>query len=324
MTVNTFRISGIDVGEEVTTAEGVMDILSFVLEQDVCEIFIEMLHGKQNVFDNIIENEDVSNDLVLTLITTDNASVSVHVSQPNRNCDNFTSLSFSIFNAAFRTCIMPYASKHKELVVTFPDVNNINSLEEVFSCKEKNRVSPIRCDYNLKWFLSEALKKHIMNDSRLHSHRHGGWDDDIFGEESSSDNDDEAFKVSERGASGNGERLKGMILNKTDGDMAKRLFLGKLRSGEEENKMISCLNPDHNDSTPSMRVTVSPFSWQRSKKIAVDEKTNDELMRLYHNDEGVGTKFTYISDNAVRDTRTDNIYILYTVRKFCFSCSLRC
>lgn len=324
MTVITFRISGIDVGGGVSTASGVMDVMSSALEQDVCEIFIETLHGKQNVFDKIVENDDVSNDVVLTLIATDSASVTVHVSQPNRDSDSFTSLCFSIFNATFRTCIVPYASKQKELVISFPDVD-ICSLEGVIGCKEKNRVSPNRCDYNLKWFLSDALKKDFMNDqinTGLHPHRYGELSDIIFGEEESSD--EEFLKISENEASGSEEMLKGLILNKTDADMIKRLFQGKLRSGKREYTMISCLNPNHNDSNPSMRVTVSPFSWQWSKKIVVDEKTNKELMDLYHNDEGVGTKFTYISDNAVRDTRTGRIYILYAVRKHCFSCSFRC
>ena len=319
----TFKISGIDVGGGVSTAASVVDVISSALEQDVCEIFIEVLHGKQNVFDNILENEDVSNDVVLTLIATDSASVAVHVSQPNRDSDIFTSLCFSIFNATFRTCILPFASKQDELVISFPVVD-ISSLEGVFDCKEKNRVSPNRCDYNLKWFLSDALKKHIMNDqinTGFHPHRYGGLGNVIFGEEES--NDAEFLKIGENEASGSGEIFKGMILDKTDSEMFKKIFRNRLRSGEEENKMISCLNPNHNDSTPSMRVTVSPFTWQLSKKIIVDEKTNKELMDLYHNDEGLGTKFTYISDNAVRDTRTNRIYILYTVRKFCFSCSLR-
>lgn len=316
MAVSAIRISGIDVAEGVTA---VMDNVSSALEQDVCEIFIENLHGKQNVFDNIIENEDVSDDTVLTLIADDNASITVHVSQPNSGSNSFTLLSFSILNATVRTCILPYTSKQQELVGSFPDVD-IGSLEGVFECKTKNRVDPNRCDYNLKWFLSEALKNHIM-DIQMDT---GGV---IFGEEESSNIDEESLKISKDMASftaGGGETFKGMILNETDADMVKRLFQHRLRSGEVENEMIRCLNPDHNDTKPSMRVTVLPFSWQKSKKIVVDEEMNEELMDLYHKDKGVGTKFTYISDNAVRDTRTDRIYILYTVRKICYSCSFRC
>ena len=54
-----------------------MDTIYSALEQDVHEIFIETLYGKQNVFDNIIENKDVSDNVVLTLIADDNAAISV-------------------------------------------------------------------------------------------------------------------------------------------------------------------------------------------------------------------------------------------------------
>lgn len=319
MAVCAIRISGMDVGEGVTAAADVVDSVCYALEQDVCEIFIETLYGKQNVFDNFIENEDVSDDVVLTLIADDNASITVHVSHPNRGSNRFTSLSFSIFNATIRTCILPYASKQKELVSSFPDVD-ISSLKGVFECKEKKRVDQKRCDYNLKWFLSEALKSQIM-DVQMDT------TDVIFGEEESSNIEEESLKISNDTATfiaGGEEILKGMILNETDADVMKRLFQHKLRSGKEENKMICCLNPDHNDTKPSMRVTVLPFSWQKSKKIAVDEEMNEELMDFYHKEKGMCTKFTYVSDNAVRDTRTDRIYILYTVRKICYSCSFCC
>lgn len=319
MAVSAIRISGIDAGEGVTAAAGVMDVVSSALEQDVCEIFIETLYGKQNVFDGIIENEDVSDDVVLTLIADDNASITVHVSQPNRGNDSFNYLSFSIFNATIRTCILPYASKQKELVYSFPVVDII-SLEGVFECKEKNRVNPNRCDYNLKWFLSEALKKHII-DAQMDT------GDVIFGEEESSNIDGKSLKISKDTASftsGGGKTCKDMILNETDVSMMKKLFQHRLRSGEEESETICCLNPDHNDTRPSMRVIVSPFTWRKSKKIVVDEETNEELMDLYYKGGGMGTKFTYISDNAVRDTRTDRIYILYNVIKKCYSCPFRC
>ena len=313
MVVNAIRISGISVGEGVTTAADVIDNVTSALEQDAFEIFIEVLRGKQNVFDNILKNGDVSDNVVLTLIADDNASIIVHVSQPNRGSNSFTSLSFSIFNATFRTCILPFASKQNELVINFPD---ISSLEEgVFECKEKKRVDSNRCDYNLKWFLSEALKKHIMDTDNV-----------MFGEEEESSNE-EYYKNCKDMVSFTAEgreTFKGIILNKTDADMMKRLFQQRLRSGKVENEMICCLNPDHDDIKPSMKVTVLPFSWQKSKKIVVDEELDEELMDLYHMDKGVGTKFTYISDNAVRDTRTGKTYILYTIRKVCYSCYFRC
>nr|BDT63249.1 MAG: wsv137-like protein [Hemigrapsus takanoi nimavirus]GBG35387.1 wsv137-like protein [Hemigrapsus takanoi nimavirus] len=313
MAVNTIRISGIDVGEGVTAAADVMDVVSSALEQDVCEMFIDTLYGESNVFNYIIENEDVSDKVVLTLIADDNVSITVHVSQPSKSSNSFTSLSFSIFNATMRTCILPYASKQREPVYSFPDVD-ISSLEGVFECEEKKRVYPTRCDYNLKWFLSEALKNHIMDTGEINS-----------GEKKQSSNiDEESLKINKDMASFTGETFKGMILNETDADIMKKLFQHGLRSGAVENKMMCCLNPDHNDTNPSMNVTVLPFSWQKSKKIVVDEETNEELMNLYYKDEGMGTKFTYISDNAVRDTRTDRIYILYTIRKKCYSCSFRC
>lgn len=318
MALNAIKISNIHVAEGVTAAADVLNYVSNALEQDVCEIFIENLYGKQNVFDNIIENTDVSDNIVLTLIADDNASIITCVSQPNRVSNSFTSMSFSILNAIIRTCILPYASKQKELVISFPDVD-ISSLEGVFECKEKNRVNPNRCDYNLKWFLSEALKNHII-DVQMDT------GNTIFGDEEEDINiGEESLKISKDMASlTTGENLKDMILKEADVGMMKRLFKDRLRSGEIENETICCLNPDHNDTKPSMRVTVLPFSWQKSKKIDVDEELNEELMDLYHKDKGMGTKFTYISDNAVRDTRTNRIYILYSVRKKCYSCSFRC
>lgn len=310
MAVNAFRISGIDVGGKV--AADVMDVVSSALEEDVCEIFIGTLYGEKNVFDKIIENEDISDNVVLTLIADDNASITVHVSQPNRGSNRFTSFSFVIFNATFRTCILPYVSK--EFVISLPIVD-ISSLEGVFDCKEKSSVNPSRCDYNLKWFLSEALKNHIMDIGNV-----------IFGEEEDSSNidDEESSKISKDSSIAGREILKGMILNETDANMMKRLFQQRLRSGETESKMICCLNPDHDDTKPSMRVTISPFTWQMSKRMKVDEKTNEELMDLYHRNEGVGKNFMYISDNAVRDIRTNKIYILYTVKKKCYGCPFVC
>ena len=304
--MNAMKIYGIDVGEGVTATANVMDVISSTLEKDVCEIFIENLHGKQNVFDNIIENV-VSDNVVVTLIADDNASITVYVSQPNKDNNNFTYLSFSIFNAIFRTCILPYASKEKELVISFPDVD-IGSLEGIRECKEKNRVGSNRCDYNLKWFLVQTLKNHIMD-------VHIDTGDANFREEEEIDQKD--LNISPT------KNFKGMIINETDADMMKRLFKHRLRSGEVENEMICCLNPNHNDNKPSMRVTILPFCWRKSRKISVDKETDKELMDLYYKNEGMGTKFTYIGDNAVRDTRTKRIYILYSVKKLCYSCNFQ-
>lgn len=304
MAVSTLKVVGIDIGEDT---EDIIDVISSTLERDVCEIFIQTLYGKNNIFDYIIQNENISKDVTLTLFTNDNSSISVHVCQPKRGNNSLTYLSFAIFNATYRTCILPYLSKEMEPVTSFPNVD-ISSLEGVFDCKDRKRVSANRCDYNLIWFLTEALKNDIMDG-------HMNMVD--------ANSDEEIYSKCTIGEERR-EAIKDLILNQTDARMMEKLFKHRLRSGKIEKEMMRCSNPNHNDNKPSMKVTVLPFSWQKSKRIVVNEETNKELIDLYFNDKGRDTKFTYVSDNAVKDTRTNKIYVLYTVKRSCYSCYFSC
>lgn len=105
------------------------------------------------------------------------------------------------------------------------------------TCKEKNNPSPLRRDFNLKWD-NHAMVMPI-------------------GEKQ----DAECFKYDRVSLADVPLGIRDVLLSEADSRLVLEVFSSNaLRIGETVHRMIRFTHPLHEDDTPSMRITVIPFT----------------------------------------------------------------
>ena len=87
-------------------------------------------------------------------------------------------------------------------------------------------------------------------------------------------------------------------------------------------RKINCINPDHSDKKPSMKISLIPRFWELSEKVTVDENTArilDTIVGVDRSDNvREGKEYTSISDNVV--LIGDKMFVLYIFSVYCFAC----
>lgn len=287
-----------------------LDDLTDVFEADAEDedMFLAGLGGKEQVFECLING--VCNqhpELVLCIETEEvegnaTAAVVFHLAYIKKGDGlQMVTFSFTVLNLIIRMCLFPLLGDGWNASVAF--------LEDIYVPGGSSTTAK---EYKFDVFIRETFKNFLYT-TTTEEQAPG----DAAAEEEEGDGIDRTIPP----------HLKGMILEKDEVDMLMdNIGVDKMRCGVDQSAMIRCTNEGHEDTNPSMSVKLIAMAWRLSDKLEVSEELDEKLCELYRGDrrDVVDDRFVFISDNAVKDLSSGRVYVLYIIKKYCFSCRNKC
>lgn len=275
-----------------------LDDITGVLEADSEDedMFLAGLGGKEQVFECIINGVCVAHPELILCIESEGNVVLFHMAYV-KNGDKQKMVPFAVttLNHIIRISLFP-------LLERCPD-SSFSFLEDAYV---PGTCSVYQKEYQFDAFVREAIKNSLYTAG---TKAKDGADADLVAINKN------AFASS---------KLRGMFLDTDDVNMLMGEFgVEKLRCGSDLSAMIRCTNKGHEDTNPSMSVKLTAMAWRLSNKIEVSDEMDRKLFELYRCDRNKrrdDDPFVFICDNAVQDMSSGRIYVLYTIKKYCFYC----
>lgn len=283
-----------------------LDHLTSVFEADADDenMFWAGLGGKEQVFENVINGVCVQHPELVLCIESDGNDVLIHLAYIKKKEDGEKMITFSaaLLNHISRMCLYPILNNQS--VEKNQLYEKVSFPEDIFV---PGKPSNNKKEYEFDSFMKDNIKKFLNTTSTAVTVT-----------------EDEEMEFDKNIVS---PKLKEMILNEDDVNMLmEKIGVGKIRCGLDQSIMIRCTNKGHEDTNPSMNVKLTANAWRKSKKIIVSDELDKKLCELYKCDRSKtrDDHFVFISDNAVRDSSSNRIYVLYTIKKYCFACDNKC
>nr|BDT62701.1 MAG: wsv137-like protein [Metapenaeus ensis nimavirus]GBG35451.1 wsv137-like protein [Metapenaeus ensis nimavirus] len=140
----------------------------------------------------------------------------------------------------------------------------------------------------------------------------------LFSEQTSSEQQQkDHYCLSSQAVKVNGIDIAMLLYDDEAGATLRNVFLSKPE--ETVKKLVRCIAEDHNDSNPSMELTLVPYYWRTSKKISVNLETDKALMEIYLTGISPSVTVTKIADNAAVNVVDNLTLLLYVCSAKCYS-----
>lgn len=277
-----------------------LNYLTDVFEADAEDedMFLAGLGGKDDVFKCIINGVCVEHPELVLCLESEGTVVLFHLAYMKKGDRlKMVKFSFPVLNHLIRMCLLPFLEGCWNASFSF--------VEDCFV--PGGRPSVNKKEYEFTTFMKETIKNFLYTTA-----------------ETATEDAEEMVVTDIDKSTVYSSKLRGMILGKNDTDMLMDKFgVDKIRCGSNQSTMIRCTNKGHEDMNPSMSLKLTAMAWRLSDKIEVSKEMDKKLMELYRCDRTKrrdGDPFVFISDNAVKDTSSGRIYVLYTIKRYCFSC----